>query len=373
VLVNMPDLIAQLIFREGLPKCSCWETSDFAKIIVSPEIIAFENLGKTIKFFSKHISLTESTSVSHMLDKTWFYRAMYVSRLDECNTIERTKIISDKEITVDYHSLIVFRKIKGTPLTYEVDPALVQNVYDSPLSDLILLSNTFTSVKSSAKDEFISVTGSDNWIIGDVHITHSDRLELVSDKWLNDKIIEAYMKSVLPLEARKIAFCSSHVCVKMGRSLSVTPDLLVHEALQSGLKTANWFIGYDLVFYPHNYRGNHWILVILHTKKQQVDILDSMNTCYKHDSHVVKDILLVVSLHFFTAFGRKMAFSTWNICSLPCPQQVDVHNCGIYVLYFASCVANYKPIRSLSRISLKRYRYLILEKFYEIHRDSRKN
>lgn len=78
----------------------------------------------------------------------------------------------------------------------------------------------------------------------------------------------------------------------------------------------------------------------------------------------VKELLLVTSLHYLSAYGEKMNMTGWNVSNYQCPKQKDGHSCGVFLLYFATCVVKGKIIQPLCEESAKEFRYFIVNKLF---------
>ncbi|KAJ8038088.1 Sentrin-specific protease 2 [Holothuria leucospilota] len=353
-----------------LKGCPCGKSNSSCNVFLSPEIVLVQCGGDTGQILPKTISLVESSPVVQILSKTQFYMPVYMINMND-SSASKIKISFNEDTKVTSPSVVVFRKIAYKMLTYDSISGGAQTAQCSPLSHLLPSTQQFQTCEEfrHCNQEGIKLCTVD-WIIEGVTVTVSDRQRLLNDEWLSDTIIESFMLGVLLLDRQKIGFCSSHVGVIMSRSLKVTQEVITREALLTGLKRHNWFIDYDMVLIPNNCHGNHWNLIVLHPTKKHIDILDSMSNYGKYMEQRVNDVLLVAAVHYLSAFGEQMKFKDWTVSNIPCPQQMDGKNCGVFLLYFARCIVRSDPIKQLDAVAVKNYRYFILKELYKRRKTS---
>ena len=168
-----------------------------------------------------------------------------------------------------------------------------------------------------------------------VSFKHSDLLRLNPGVWLNDEIINFYMK--LSEEREKAA----------SRALARNPNLFMNSFFYDklvdhgrGFKYSNvkkWVKGTDIfscnrVFIPIN-MSQHWSLVCISMPTREILYLDSLGK----DG---KSVMMNIAKWLQSESSPKNNIHDFTEKNVRCPQQMNSDDCGIFVLAFVDLLAN---------------------------------
>ena len=179
-----------------------------------------------------------------------------------------------------------------------------------------------------------------------VSFKHSDLLRLKPETWLNDEIINFYMKLC---EERENASSGSRHNIFMNTFFY---SMLVDHG--KGFNYANvkrWYKGVDVfscrhILIPINME-QHWSLVHVSFPTNEIQYLDSM-VGNKNGKNIMANIhkwLKMESMH--KNGGDDSRVFTEMI--VPCPQQTNCYDCGVFVLSFADLLSNNLPLDMMSQ------------------------
>ena len=177
-----------------------------------------------------------------------------------------------------------------------------------------------------------------------VSFKHRDLLRLSPGVWLNDEVINFYMK----------------LCEERERELSKIaerrPNLFLNTFFYSklidygrGFKYSNvrkWLKGiniftYSRVFIPINI-SQHWSLICVSVSTREIMYLDSMGK----DG---KDIMTNISKWLLNESNGSYDFLEFTEKNSKCPQQVNGDDCGVFVLSFVDLLSNDLPLDMITQ------------------------
>lgn len=108
---------------------------------------------------------------------------------------------------------------------------------------------------------------------------------------------------------------------------------------------------------PINIRNLHWVLVIVHFEKKQIEYFDSkLSGNYGNPDKIMKDI--------GNFFNQKTKINFNIKINTNCPQQRNGSDCGIYICLYAFYIINQWDFSSLNNASSYYYRVKILNSLY---------
>jgi sentrin-specific protease 1 len=176
------------------------------------------------------------------------------------------------------------------------------------------------SIVVSDSDDILN--SSDVAIHFDNHYTlyHDDLDTLSPHQWLNDQIINAYMKLLM-----------THI--DNGHGLHIASTFFYTKLKRSGFRAClRWFKNVDvcaveMILIPVHL-GNHWSLVSFDVLKQKITYYDSLDIYNENCIQILKQ--------FFTKLfikHNKKPCKSWKCCYRPknIPKQANSSDCGVFI------------------------------------------
>lgn len=187
-----------------------------------------------------------------------------------------------------------------------------------------------------------------------VPLKHRDLLRLKPEAWLNDEVINFYMKLC---EEREKA---------LGRHDNLFMSTFFYAKLMDygkGFNYANvkrWYRGIDIfsrrrIFIPIN-MAQHWSLVCIHLPNNEIQYVDSIKSNKKKDA-IMKNIARWLKSELIFRNGDDSRVFTET--TVTCPQQENCYDCGVFVLSFAELLSNDLPLDMMSQSHCDRMRKAI--------------
>ena len=179
-----------------------------------------------------------------------------------------------------------------------------------------------------------------------VSFKHSDLLRLKPEVWLNDEIINFYMK-----------LCEERERTSSVGRRSIFMNTFFYSMLVDhgkGFNYANvkkWFRGVDVfncrrIFIPINME-QHWSLVHIHLPTNEIQYLDSMMR-NKNGKIIMANInkwLKMESMQNSCGDDSRV----FTEVTVPCPQQANLNDCGLFTLSFVDLLFNDLPLDMMSQ------------------------
>ena len=215
-------------------------------------------------------------------------------------------------------------------------------------------------------EALLELLPSDSAIIDkfNVCLKHYDLTRLRPEGWLNDEIINFFLK-LCEEKDRKIsnqvstwksnAFMNSYFYYKLVES----DGGFNFSNVASWTKNVNVF-SCNHVFIPINFKNLHWALVVISMTSREIKYLDSVS----------KDGMeIMVNLNRWLVYEsmakRKTGLSPFKLRNISCPQQDNSYDCGVFVLSFIDLISNNLPIAIMSQpmcdVIRKRLAYWIIK------------
>lgn len=194
--------------------------------------------------------------------------------------------------------------------------------------------DTETKIVLTLSDDQLSkfeatLNRSDNAVLSDkymLQVTVRDFKTLAPRRWLNDTIIEFFMKYVEASSPNTVAFNSFFYSTLSERG---------YQGVRRWMKRKKASIlDLDKVFTPINLNDSHWALGIIDLTQKKILYVDSLSSGPNSMSFaIMKDLQAYVLQESNGSLGKD-----FELCHVDCPQQPNGYDCGIYVclntLYF---------------------------------------
>ncbi|CCF56464.1 hypothetical protein KAFR_0B01650 [Kazachstania africana CBS 2517] len=146
-----------------------------------------------------------------------------------------------------------------------------------------------------------------------------DLKTLAPKRWLNDTIIEYFMKSIEKKTERTIAFNSFFYTSLSERG---------YQGVRRWMKRKKVKIGeLDKIFVPINLNQSHWALCLINIPDKTISYVDSLSNGPSAMSFAILSDLK----NYVVQESGKMMGEDFEFMHLVCPQQPNGFDCGIYV------------------------------------------
>ena len=187
-----------------------------------------------------------------------------------------------------------------------------------------------------------------------VSFKHSDLLRLNPGVWLNDEVINFYMKlceerdkiSSKIIEGKPSLFLNSFFYSKLidhGRGFK-------YSNVRKWLKDVD-LLNYNRIFIPIN-MSQHWSLVCVSVSTREILYLDSLGK----DG---KGIMTNISRWLQSEANGGNEFREFTEINLKCPQQMNGDDCGVFVLSFVDLLSNDLPLDTMTQTRCESIRRLL--------------
>lgn len=92
---------------------------------------------------------------------------------------------------------------------------------------------------------------------------------------------------------------------------------------------------FDLLLFPIHVNGNHWIMAVIRITEKAIELYDSMDGAYELHHNGI----FLALVDCMTESSESDLESFWSISSVPCPQQGNSIDCGVFALTVAEHVS----------------------------------
>ena len=155
--------------------------------------------------------------------------------------------------------------------------------------------------------------------------------------WLDDEVINNYL-ALLVKKNSKFGYANSFFYISLSQHNGFR-DVSTYKIAQD-IKNKRFT---HLLIPIH--LTNHWILVeIVFSGEKEIRVYDSYNK-----EHPIVAAKILEFLHYLGLKAFKIKF-------VKCPQQSNGYDCGVFILAFAECLINGKPISSIKQDNMSNYR-----------------
>ena len=200
-----------------------------------------------------------------------------------------------------------------------------------------------------AVDELIELPSCDEVIMEKFSMLfiHKDLLRLKDGVWLNDDIINFFLK-LLQEYHDNIADLDS----AKKRSIFMSTFFYSRMVDESGYQYKNverWTAKFDIfscekVFIPVNLRNLHWALVFISLPTQEIQYIDSLGSA---GAEILKNIKVWLRDEAYSKQG--MQLSDFAIKVQRCPLQHNNYDCGVFTLAFVDLLSNDLPLHLMDQ------------------------
>jgi sentrin-specific protease 1 len=174
-------------------------------------------------------------------------------------------------------------------------------------------------------------------------LTAKDLFTLKGKAWLNDGVIEPYMKL---LRGRDKALCAANPLRKPTAYLSCFLMTMLEHNPSDYFALRKWssnIFSNKNVMLPYNLNGNHWILLVLSTAKKEIRIYDSliMKKSLATRQVITKKLKILLGWVNYVRInkgdGNEEDVREWNFpFEEDMPKQSNGHDCGVFTLMYAA-------------------------------------
>lgn len=144
-------------------------------------------------------------------------------------------------------------------------------------------------------------------------LSQDEAARLRGNKWLKDDVVHALLSTIVSVYPNYIAFSPFEMQSESSCALPALVSLFGDEITH--------------VLFVTNYRGNHWMAGMLDLGTGHCNIYDSL-----HAQGTVRPDLQQTLTQSFARLLPADAIREWVFTLLPCPQQPNAFNCGVFAL-----------------------------------------
>ena len=175
-----------------------------------------------------------------------------------------------------------------------------------------------------------------------VQFKHHDLLRLNSRVWLNDEVVNFFMKL---FEERECTAAASNMARKSNLfmnsffyfKLTGSHGGFNYNNVKKWTKNQNVF-SYNLIFIPIN-AANHWTMVCVSIPTREIMYLNSLSSLKDEGKTILMNIVMWLKLEFESK-SLSGPFLDFNVKNVRCPQQLNTDDCGVFILAYADLLSN---------------------------------
>ena len=177
----------------------------------------------------------------------------------------------------------------------------------------------------------------------DIDITVQKFNCLREGTWLNDEIINFYMKMLQAYDERKQLVLENHRKSHFFNSFLIARLLDTYgeyrfDQVCRWTKTFSHIQHYDKIFFPINVNGTHWTLAVVYIQTKKVIYYCSMHGNGARYLVGLKKWLQDTYIQFGV---EEENWSLWSFTEdSTCPRQTDGYNCGVFVCMFCDFLSD---------------------------------
>ena len=175
-----------------------------------------------------------------------------------------------------------------------------------------------------------------------MHFKHYDLLRLNPSVWLNDEVVNFFMKL---FEEREITAAAANMARKSNlfmnsffySKLALSQGGFNYNNIKKWTKRQNVF-SYNRIFIPIN-ASNHWIMVCVSIPTREIMYLNSLSALKDDGKTITINIIMWLRLEFESR-SLSGPFPDFNVKPVHCPQQLNTDDCGVFILAYADLLSN---------------------------------
>jgi Ulp1 family protease len=188
-----------------------------------------------------------------------------------------------------------------------------------------------------------------NWPNNEFKIESIERL--LTDKWLNDDIIDTYYRLLQERDNRSLFFPAHYLIHLYFNTEKYDFDFVLDfYNTEEHIDQLKNVFEMDKIFFPVYKDGNHYSLIVIYVQQKRINYYDS-NTTREAGSYG-EDIMDNIILMWLTDVADKFKISEFNSADwtkettnrYTVPQQKGGCDCGIFCIMFTDYLANNYPL-----------------------------
>ncbi|BAO38672.1 ULP1 [Kluyveromyces marxianus] len=163
---------------------------------------------------------------------------------------------------------------------------------------------------------------SDNSVLSSkytLEVSVRDFKTLAPNRWLNDTIIEFFMKYIENNTPKTVAFNSFFYSTLANRGYQGVRRWMKRKKVD--------ILDLERIFIPVNLNDSHWTLGIIDIKNKRILYLDSLSS----GANSVSFLIMKNIQSYLIEESKNKLGKDFELCHLDCPQQPNGSDCGIYV------------------------------------------
>ena len=175
-----------------------------------------------------------------------------------------------------------------------------------------------------------------------VQFKHCDLIRLNPGVWLNDEVVNFFMKLFEERESKAAA-------ANMARKSNMYMNSFFYSKLafsKGGFNYNNvkrWtrklnVFSYNLIFIPIN-AANHWTLICVSIPTKEIMYLNSLDNSKVDGKTVTSNIEMWLRMEFESK-NISGPFKDFNVKPVRCPQQSNTDDCGVFILAYTDLLSN---------------------------------
>lgn len=169
-------------------------------------------------------------------------------------------------------------------------------------------------------------------------------------QWLNDNVIDFYLSMITERSTKSNG--------KLPKSFAFSTHFFSTLSSRGYNGVARWakrkgvdVTKLDYIFVPINRHNTHWCLAVINNRDLRFEFYDSMNGAGAHALELLRDYMENQTLATYANSNRsELGYDKYDMClTLPCPQQSNSYDCGVFVSKMVEVLSRDLPVNSFSQ------------------------
>lgn len=181
-----------------------------------------------------------------------------------------------------------------------------------------------------------------------VEIKVYDLCTLRDGQWLNDNIIDFYLAMISERSTNSklpscFAFSTHFFSTLQTRGYAG----VARWAKRKGIDVTKL----DFIFVPINRHNTHWCLAVINNRDMRFEFYDSMNGAGANALDILREYMYLQTQATYPGLSEEdMGYDKYGMFSaLPCPQQQNSYDCGVFVSKMVEVLSRDKDVMSFSQ------------------------
>jgi len=187
-------------------------------------------------------------------------------------------------------------------------------------------------------------------------------------KYLQDDIIDACIhmlrdKNKNDIRAHGKVFIETTMICQLLHKAACSFYPIRGKEIKDHKKYGMQYLKHDMIFLPINQNGNHWYLAVVNTKKQEIQVLDSLGKQLREREELkytlkqIEQCLELAGNDVQTSSWPDYKVASWKVRQVKeIPEQTDMSSCGLFMIKYLEYWTGEKLNQEFTQLDIDHFR-----------------